>query len=159
MSRERFEGKVAVVTGAASGIGKASAERLAAEGASVVVVDIDGAGAETVARALPTPCIAVQADVANPDDVNAYVERSLAEFGRIDLHHLNAGIFGSFATLPDVELAEFERVLGVNVRGVFLGLQAAFRCYREQHSTGSIVVTASIASLTGSADLIAYQTS
>jgi NAD(P)-dependent dehydrogenase (short-subunit alcohol dehydrogenase family) len=77
----------------------------------------------------------------------------------VDLHHLNAGIFGSFAALPDITVDEFDRVMEVNVRGQFLGLRAAFRQFALQRSTGSIVVTASIASLGGSADLLPYQTS
>jgi len=77
----------------------------------------------------------------------------------VDLHHLNAGVFGSFAGLPDLPLAEFERVVGINVTGQFLGLRAAFRQFRQSGGTGSIVVTASIAGLTGSADLLAYHTS
>ncbi len=87
------------------------------------------------------------------------MDAAVAEFGRIDAHHLNAGIFGSFAELPDLPADEFDRVLAVNVRGQFLGLRAAFRRYREQRSTGAVVVTASIASLTGSADLLPYMTS
>jgi NAD(P)-dependent dehydrogenase (short-subunit alcohol dehydrogenase family) len=80
-------------------------------------------------------------------------------FGRIDHHHLNAGIFGTFAPLPELAVEDFQRVMDVNVRGQFLGVRAAFRQYRRQGSTGSIVLTASIASLTGSADLLPYVTS
>jgi len=158
MSAGRLAGQVAVVTGAGNGIGRGSAERLAGEGARVVVVDIDGAAAQRVASGLPD-AIAVQADVANESDVDAYVEAAVRTYGRIDLHHLNAGIFGSFAPLPDLGADEFDRVLAVNVRGQYLGLRAAFRRYRAQRSGGAIVLTASIASLTGSADLLAYQTS
>jgi NAD(P)-dependent dehydrogenase (short-subunit alcohol dehydrogenase family) len=154
----RFDGQVAVVTGAASGLGRASAQRLAAEGAHVVAVDIAPA-ARAVADALPTESIAVTADVADEAQVQSYVDAALARFGRIDLHHLNAGIFGSFATLPDLTADDFDRVLAVNLRGQFLGLRAAFRCYRAQRSTGAVVLTASIASLTGSADLLPYHTS
>jgi NAD(P)-dependent dehydrogenase (short-subunit alcohol dehydrogenase family) len=164
----RFAGKVAVVTGAGNGIGRGSAERLCADGARVVVVDIDGAAAERVAKTLPTEAIAVRADVAEPVDVDRYVEAAVNAFGRIDLHHLNAGVFGTFTPLPDLDPDDFDRVMAVNVRGQFLGLRAAFRQYRKQKSreqrqkqegNGAIVLTASIASLTGSADLLAYQTS
>jgi NAD(P)-dependent dehydrogenase (short-subunit alcohol dehydrogenase family) len=87
------------------------------------------------------------------------VSRAVDRFGRIDLHHLNAGIFGAFVPLPDLSVDEFERVMAVNVRGQFLGLRAAFRQFSAQRSAGSIVVTASIASLTGAADLLPYHTS
>lgn len=155
----RFEGQVAVVTGAGNGLGRASALRLAQEGAHVVVVDIDGAAAAVVADSLPTRGIAVEADVASEMGVQRYVDAAVEQFGRIDLHHLNAGIFGTFTPLPEVSTDEFDRVMAVNVRGQFLGLRAAFARYQEQQSGGAVVLTGSIAGLTGSADLIAYQTS
>jgi NAD(P)-dependent dehydrogenase (short-subunit alcohol dehydrogenase family) len=164
MSPGRFAGKVALVTGAGNGIGRGSAERLAADGASVVVVDIDGDAARRVAAALPGEAIAVTADVSDEAQVDAYLAAAVAAFGRVDFHHLNAGIFGTFAKLPDLASDEFDRVMAVNVRGQFLGLRAAFRQYRSQalsqgNGGGAIAITASIASLTGSADLLAYQTS
>jgi NAD(P)-dependent dehydrogenase (short-subunit alcohol dehydrogenase family) len=159
MTAGRFAGKVAVVTGGGGGIGRGSAEQLAADGASVVVVDIDGDAAKRVAAALPGEAVAVTADVSDEAQVDAYLAAAVGAFGRIDFHHLNAGIFGTFAKLPDLPADEFDRVLAVNVRGQFLGLRAAFRQYRSQGSGGAVVMTASIASLTGSADLLAYQTS
>lgn len=159
MTSDRFAGTVAIVTGAAGGLGRASAERLASEGANVVVVDIDGGKAELVAAALPTESIAVQADISDEAQVDAYMAAAVERFGRVDLYHLNAGIFGSFDPLPDISVTDFDRVMNVNVRGQFLGLRAAFRQYRAQGGAGAIVVTASIASLTGSADLLPYQTS
>nr|WP_167995122.1 SDR family oxidoreductase [Arthrobacter pigmenti] len=155
----RFAGKVAVVTGGGSGLGRASATRLAEDGAHVVVVDINGAAAEEVAQALPTSSIAIAADVAVEADVDRYMREAVDAFGRVDLHHLNAGIFGKFANLPDVEVDDFDRVMNVNVRGQFLGLRGAFRQFAEQHTVGNVAITASIASLTGSADLLAYHTS
>ncbi|HET9082618.1 MAG TPA: SDR family NAD(P)-dependent oxidoreductase [Trebonia sp.] len=77
----------------------------------------------------------------------------------MDLHHLNAGIPRSAGGLPDLAAGEFDRVMAVNVRGIFLGLRGAFRLLRLQGSAGNVVLTASIASLRGSADLTAYQTS
>ena len=159
MTDLRFEGAVAVVTGAGGGLGRASAQRLSEEGASVVVVDINADAAEEVSARLRGPSIAVHADISTEAGVQDYIDAAVEGFGRIDLHHLNAGIFGSFDALPDLSLDEFEKVMAVNVRGQFLGLRAAFRRYREQASEGAIVVTASIASLTGSADLLPYQTS
>jgi NAD(P)-dependent dehydrogenase (short-subunit alcohol dehydrogenase family) len=155
----RFAGSVAVVTGAASGLGKASAARLAGEGAHVVAVDINAEALRDLVRCLPTPSVAVEGDVAEENTVERYMQVATNTFDRVDFHHLNAGIFGSFDPLPDVTTAEFDRVMQVNVRGQFLGLRAAFRQYRAQGGRGAIVLTASIASLMGSADLFAYQTS
>lgn len=154
-----LEGKVAVVTGAAGGIGAASARRLSDEGASVVIVDLDQDGAEKIAAELPGPAVAVGADVSREEDVERYTRVAVDRFGRIDLHHLNAGITGPFAELPDLSVAEFDHVMGVNLRGPFLGVRAAFRRFEAQGSGGAIVLTASIASLRGSHDLLAYQTS
>jgi NAD(P)-dependent dehydrogenase (short-subunit alcohol dehydrogenase family) len=155
----RFAGQVALVTGSGNGLGRGVAERLAAEGAHVVVVDIDGPAARRVAAALPGEAVAVEADVSDEAAVQGYVDAAVDAFGRIDLHHLNAGIFGSFAALPDLSLQEFDRTMAVNVRGQFLGLRAAFRRFREQRSGGAVVLTGSIAGLAGSADLLPYQTS
>jgi NAD(P)-dependent dehydrogenase (short-subunit alcohol dehydrogenase family) len=153
------QGRVAVVTGAARGLGAASARRLAEEGASVVAFDFAGPGVRALAESLLTPSIGVEADVSVEDDVEAYLEAALAAYGRVDLHHLNAGLFGTFDRLPEVDVADFRRVLDVNVVGQFLGVRAAFRQYAAQRSGGAIVLTASIASLAGSADLLPYQTS
>ena len=154
-----LDGKVAVVTGAAGGLGAAAALRLSREGCLVVVVDIDGDGARRVAESLPGQSIAVTADVSAEEGVERYLDEATRSFGRIDLHHLNAGIPGSAGGFPDLSAAEFDRVMAVNVRGIFLGLRGAFQRYRAQRAAGSVVLTASIASLRGSADLIAYQTS
>jgi NAD(P)-dependent dehydrogenase (short-subunit alcohol dehydrogenase family) len=162
VSASGLSGRVAVVTGAASGLGRGSALRLAAEGCSVIAVDIDEAGLQTLGQdrgEAHGEILGVAADVSDPAQVDAYIAAGVKRFGQIDLHHLNAGIFGTFAPLPDLDVEEFDRVQAVNVRGQFLGLRGAFRRYREQRSAGAIVLTASIASLTGSADLIAYQTS
>ena len=155
----RFSDLVAVVTGAGRGLGLGSARRLADEGARIVAVDVDGDAAEATARSLSTEAISVRADVSQEEDVDEYMAAAVSAFGHVDLYHLNAGIFGSFTPLPDLGADEFDRVGAVNVRGQFLGLRAAFRQYRQQRTTGSAVLTASIASLRGSADLLAYQTS
>jgi NAD(P)-dependent dehydrogenase (short-subunit alcohol dehydrogenase family) len=155
----RLEGQVAVVTGAAGGLGSAAALRLAQEGARVVAVDLAGSAAARVAESLPGPATWVEADVSEEAGVDRYMTAALDRFGRVDLHHLNAGIPGPLDRIPDLVAADFDRVMAVNVRGVFLGLRAAFRQYSAQGGTGAIVVTASIGSLRGSADLLPYQTS
>jgi NAD(P)-dependent dehydrogenase (short-subunit alcohol dehydrogenase family) len=157
-SEGRFGGRVAVVTGAGSGIGRASAERLATEGADVVVVDIDLDRARLVAETLPS-AIAVKADVSKERDVQAYMSATVERFGRVDALHLNAGIVGSFAPFPDLSVDDFDRVVDVNVRGQFLGLREAFRQFSAQAAPGAVVVTGSIASRVASSDLVAYHTS
>jgi NAD(P)-dependent dehydrogenase (short-subunit alcohol dehydrogenase family) len=152
-------GKVAVVTGGAGGIGLAVVRKLAGSGASVVVADADGARAVEVARELGDDVIGVEADVSQEAGVEAYMRAALERFGRVDVHHLNAGIAGAPAFLPDASVDEFDRVMAVNVRGVFLGLRAAFRQFAAQESGGSIAITASICSFGGGADLVAYHTS
>ena len=159
MDSSRHEGRVAVVTGAGSGIGRASAQRLSQEGASVVVVDADAARAEETARSLPGPAVAVTADVSAEEGVRAYMDAALDSYGRVDLYHLNAGISGRPTSLVDLEVDEWDRVMAVNMRGVFLGLRDGLRQYFRQGTTGAVVVTASIASLRGSADLFAYHAS
>lgn len=154
-----LQGKVAVVTGGAGGIGGGAALRLSEEGAKVVVVDLDEDGARRVAEGLPGEAIGVGADVADEDAVDGYFTVAIERFGRIDLHHLNAGIPGGITSIEETSTEEFDRVMAVNVRGVFLGLRAAFRQYRVQGGGGAIVVTGSIASSTGSDDLLAYHTS
>lgn len=160
MTSHRFANKVAYITGAAGGLGRASAARLSAEGAQVVVVDRDEAAARETAAALPGESLALAADISNEDEVRRSVEDAVAHFGRIDVFHLNAGVFGSFVPLPDLELRDFTDVMAVNVAGQFLGLREAFRHYRARNAQeGSIVLTASIAGHRGSADLLPYQTS
>lgn len=158
-SARPFFGSVVVVTGAASGLGRASAECLAEDGAHVVAVDINPEPLRNVVGALATDSVAVEGDIAEESTVTRYMQVATDTFGKVDFYHLNAGIFGSFVALPELTTAEFDRVLSVNLRGQFLGLRAAFRQYRTQRSGGAIAITASIAGLTGSADLLAYQTS
>jgi NAD(P)-dependent dehydrogenase (short-subunit alcohol dehydrogenase family) len=159
MTLTGLTGKVALVTGGASGIGAATAQRLSAEGASVVVADRDGERAAALAESLGGPALGLAADVASEGEVDALIKSAVERFGRVDLHHLNAGIPGSPAPFEELTLEDFDRVLDVNLRGVFLGLRAAFRQFARQQAGGSIVVTASIGSLRGSSDLIPYHAS
>ncbi|MFT4468870.1 SDR family NAD(P)-dependent oxidoreductase [Arthrobacter sulfonylureivorans] len=159
MTHAGLKNKVAIVTGAAGGIGRATVQRLAEEGLKVVAVDLDVEAAEKTAAELPGEIIGVGADVATETGVGHYMEEALKAYGRIDFHHLNAGIAGSLADLVDVSVEEWDKVMAVNLRGPFLGVRAAFRQYLKTGTTGSIVVTASIAGLRGSNDLLAYTTS
>lgn len=154
-----LDGMTAMVTGAAGGIGSATARRLVAEGARVVLMDLDAERLAPLADELGDAATWSAGDVADEAAVDAAVNAGIEAFGRIDLHHLNAGVSGSFDRLPDMTVADFDRALAVNLRGTFLGLRAAFRRYAKQQTTGAIVLTASIASLRGSDDLLAYQAS
>ena len=158
-----LEGRVAIVTGAAGGLGSATARRLADEGVRLVLADLDEDRVAGLAASLPADSAFLRADVTSEADVAACVELAVSRFGQVDFHHLNAGVAGSLAALPDLTAEEFDRVMAVNVRGVFLGLRAAFRQFARQRQagagTGAVVVTASIGSLRGSADLLPYQTS
>jgi NAD(P)-dependent dehydrogenase (short-subunit alcohol dehydrogenase family) len=155
-----LEGRIAVVTGGGSGLGAATCRRLAAEGARVVVIDRDLSAAETVAASSGAEAIAVKADVSVEADVAGYMTKAVEAFGRVDLYHLNAGIAGGRDLLPDVTTEDFDRVIAVNVRGVFLGIREAFKQYKRQGGrSGAIVSTASICSFGGGADLIPYHIS
>jgi 3-oxoacyl-[acyl-carrier protein] reductase len=140
----RLEGRAAVVTGAASGIGKAVAEVLAGAGAGVVLGDLDGGGAEAAAAAIREEggrAVARRADVARRDEVDALVERALEEYGRLDALCNVAGIPAD-GPLGELSEAEFDRVVAVNVKGTLFGCQAAIRAMAPRGG-GSIVNVAS----------------
>jgi len=139
-------GKVAVVTGGASGIGLATATRLAASGAQVAVVDLDGDAAGRVASDLDG--LALQADVGRSDEWPGIVESVTRRFGGIDLAHLNAGITTGEADITKVTDEIYARATGVNVDGVFFGVRAVVPAMVERGG-GSIVATASLAGLIG----------
>ena len=143
MALKGLQDKVAIVTGAAGGIGSAVARRLSHEGAKVVVVDLDSNAAQRTASALPGEAIAIGADVSQAADVAAYTTEAVARFGRIDAVHLNAGYPGKLVSFADSEIDDFDRVIAVNLRGAYLGLRAAVRQMIGQGGGGSIVVTSS----------------
>ena len=151
---DRFAGKVAVVTGAAAGFGLAVSLRLAAEGARVVLVD-RAADALAEAAAAIENSLPVVADVSQEADVESYVQAAVARYGQVDLFFNNAGIEGRLAPMTELSLDDFDRVMAVNCRGVFLGLRAVLRVMKEQGS-GAIVNTASMAGIRGSATFAPY---
>jgi len=152
----RFESKVVVITGAAGGIGRATAARFAEEGAHLVLVDIAETLEDAVAEAQKTggAAIAVPADVTRSEEVARYAAVAVERFGRIDCFFNNAGIEGAVAPLLDYPEEAFDRVIAVNLKGVWLGLQHVGRIMRE-HGGGAIVNTASIAGLRGGRSKIA----
>lgn len=142
--------KVAVVTGAARGMGQATAHRLSEEGASIIAVDRDSDVLQEAVARLPGPAVAVVADVSTEEGVLAYHRAGVEAFGRIELYHLNAGIGGQWGVgLADVEMEDFDRVTAINQRGVFLGLREALRQCRAQGTGGSVVITSSTGGIIG----------
>lgn len=155
-----MQDKVAIVTGGGGELGLASARAMADEGARIVLVDISAQTLERSAAALDgaAEVLTVVADVTSEADVEKYVASTLERFGRIDAFHNNAGIEGLSASFEDYDTDEFDRVMAVNVRGVFLGLKHVMRVMKAQRA-GAIVNSGSIASERGSCNGVAYATS
>jgi len=153
-----FKGKVALVTGAGNGIGRATALGFARDGAKVVVVDRDTTGGEGtvgIIRQQGGDALFVAADVTRSADVQAYVKAALDAYGSIDCFHNNAGIEGTVAPTHEYDEAMFDAVMSVNVKGVFLGLRHVIPVMlKQQH--GAIVNTASVAGLVASPGMSAY---
>jgi NAD(P)-dependent dehydrogenase (short-subunit alcohol dehydrogenase family) len=159
MSGGGFEGQVALVTGAGSGIGRAAARRFAAEGAAVVVADLNGEGAAATAaliREAGGRATAVTADIASEADNQAMFDAAERDYGGIDHAFLNAGMLQPYVPFEQVTTALFDKLIAVNLRGAFLGLQLALARLRPG---GACVVTASAAGLIGFSEAAAYATS
>jgi 3alpha(or 20beta)-hydroxysteroid dehydrogenase len=155
-----LEGKVGLVTGGASGIGGATAECLVASGAKVVIADLKGDGAAELAASLPSgSAVGIAADVSVQEDVERCVTTALSIFGRLDVVHNNAGITGPAKNLIDFDVDDFDRVLAINARGVFLVLREACRHFTSLRQAGAIVNTSSAAGLRGYRMRTAYSAS
>jgi 3alpha(or 20beta)-hydroxysteroid dehydrogenase len=154
MSRPRLAGKVAVITGAAGGIGAAAARRFAEEGASLLLTDRDGDGVEMLAAELGNGAAWRSHDVTSEPQWQEVAAAALASHGRIDILLNNAGIFLA-ASLMETSLEDLRRVIDVNLVGVFLGMRAVVPAMTEQRA-GSIINVSSVAGLTGSPYLTAY---
>jgi NAD(P)-dependent dehydrogenase (short-subunit alcohol dehydrogenase family) len=149
--------RVAIVTGAASGIGAASAAVLADQGARVCCADRDASGAERIAKQIATKggeAFAVEVDVTDPDANQAMVDAVKARYGALHLAHLNAGV-SSAGEVLEIPVQEWDRVIAVNLRGVFLGLQACGRAIAEAGG-GAMVLTSSTVGLGGSPTAATY---
>ena len=150
----RVEGKVALVTGGASGIGRACAERLAAEGAKVVVTDVQDAKGEEVAEGLADG-LYLRHDVTDEDAWIKVVAATAERYGRLDILVNNAGI-GLGGSVLDMSLADFRKQMAVNVEGVFLGVKHSLPLMRKRGDGGSIINMSSVAGLKGAASLAGY---
>lgn len=157
----RFAGRAVVITGAAGGIGRAAAVRLAGEGARLALVDVDASGlGETAAAVKATggQAVIITADVTRGADAKRYVARAADALGGIDALVNNAGILGAVAPLVRYPEETFDRVMAVNVKGIWLGMRAVAPAMQARGG-GAIVNTASIAGLRGTPNLIAYTAS
>lgn len=151
-------GKVAVVTGAASGIGRATADLFVAEGAKVVLADVDVEGGEAAAAALgPSACFQ-RTDVADAEQVQRLADVAVTTFGGLDVMFNNAGVPSSFRRFLDNDLRDLDRVMAVNLYGVMVGTRCAAR-HMADHGGGAIVNTTSIGALTGGAAPLVYRVS
>ncbi|MCP3987552.1 MAG: SDR family oxidoreductase, partial [Actinomycetia bacterium] len=152
----QLEGRVAVITGAASGMGLATAERFVAEGAKVIIADFNVEGGQAAADALGPAARFTLCDVSREDDVAAAAALAVDTFGRLDIMFNNAGIGGAFGPITEIEADDWDATFGVLVRGVFLGIKHAARIMIDQGEGGSIINTGSIAGLGGGAGPQAY---
>ncbi|XP_027065886.1 short-chain dehydrogenase reductase 2a [Coffea arabica] len=149
----RLEGKVAVVTGGARGIGEATVRLFARHGAKVVIGDVEDVLGHALAASLsPHGVTYVHCDVSSEGDVEKLIQSTVSGFGRLDIMFNNAGVLGSQAkhkkSIVDFDAEEFDRIMGVNVRGVALGMKHAARAMIPR-GTGCIISTASVASVLG----------
>ncbi|HLK25953.1 MAG TPA: glucose 1-dehydrogenase [Caulobacteraceae bacterium] len=154
----QLDGKVAIITGAASGMGRAASILFAREGANVVLADLNGPGGETAAEeatAAGAKCVFQRTDVSAEPDIQALVARALGEFGRLDITFNNAGIGGALGSIEHIAVEDWDRSQAVLLRGVFLGIKHSVAPMRAQGG-GAIVSTASIAGIDGYANLHAY---
>jgi NAD(P)-dependent dehydrogenase (short-subunit alcohol dehydrogenase family) len=154
----RLNGKVAVITGAASGIGRATAIRFAGEGAAVVVADLNAEGGEATVRDCKENggrAVFQKTDVSAEDQIKAMVARAIKEFGRLDITYNNAGIGGAIGPLEQITVEDWDRSQNVLLRGVFLGIKHSVPEMRKVGG-GSIISTASVAGIRGFNGLHAY---
>jgi len=154
-----LDGRVAVITGGSGGIGRAAAKRFVDEGAKVLLVDLEERALRGAVDALgENHASSVCAEVTKDDDTQRYVKTAVERYGRIDIYLANAGIEGNFKPIPDYPIDVFDRVIAVNVRGVWLGMKHVIPVMAKGGG-GSIVVTSSTGGIKGYAGISPYVTS
>jgi NAD(P)-dependent dehydrogenase (short-subunit alcohol dehydrogenase family) len=154
----KLDGKVAVITGAASGIGRATAVRFAGEGAAVVIADLNAEGGEAAVRDSREHggrAVFQKTDVASEPEVKALVDRAVKEFGRLDIIFNNAGLGGAVGTIEEITGDNWDRTLAILLKSVFLGMKYSVSEMRKVGG-GSIISTASVAGLAGGRGPHAY---
>ena len=155
----RLEGKVAVITGGAGGIGIAAAKRFVEEGAKVLLVDLDEQAlvnaSNEVGSNVSAYCVA---DVTSKADTDRFIQQAVDVFGGVDIFLANAGIEGEVIPFLEASEAMFDKVMAVNVKGVFLGVQSMFKAMQARGG-GSIIITSSVAGIKGASMLAPYVTS
>lgn len=156
MRQQELTGKVAIVTGGAGGIGRATAEVLVAEGAQVVVADLDVQAGEAAAAEIGEAAAFCAVDVSDADQVQALVDFAVERFGGLDIMFNNAGIGTSQTRFLHEDYEDFDRVMGVDLFGVIIGSQRAAR-YMKDHGGGSIINNASIAAINPGPGMMAYR--
>ncbi|GAK00099.1 LOW QUALITY PROTEIN: 3-oxoacyl-[acyl-carrier protein] reductase [Geomicrobium sp. JCM 19055] len=160
---KRFEGKVSIITGGGSGLGRAAAKQIASEGAKLVLVDLNKEGLEEskqeILKDTPEAIVElVEANVAKEEDVEKYVQFTMDTFGQIDSFFNNAGIEGKQNLTEDYGIEEFQRVVDVNLNGVFYGMKHVLKVMKEQ-GHGSVVNTASVGGIRGVGNQSGYAAS
>jgi NAD(P)-dependent dehydrogenase (short-subunit alcohol dehydrogenase family) len=153
-----LEGKVAIVTGGASGIGRATAELFVAEGAKVVIADVNVTDGEELAAGLGPAATFARTDVTDADEVQAAVEFAVGKFGGLHVMFNNAGVSSAMARLLRNDLTDFSRVMNVNLYGVMVGTQRAAR-HMAANGGGAIINNASLAGIKPSAAVVTYSAS
>lgn len=154
----RFEGKVALITGGAAGIGFAAAQRFGREGARVAILDHSAADLDLARSVLESdgiPCLLMEGDAARREDLHGWIERVLLEWARVDVLVANAGA-RHFGSLLDASEADWERVLAVNLRGTGDSAAAAAKAMRAAETAGAIVLVSSVHAVAGRADMPIY---
>lgn len=152
----RLSGKTTIITGGAGGIGSATAEIFVQEGAKVLLVDLNESNLQQVVRSIGGDSIShVVADVTDAEQVQTYVQTAVERYGGVDVFFNNAGIEGELELTTNYSLEMFDKVMTINVRGVWLGLKYVMS-EMEKQGGGSIVMTSSLAGLSGAPRMSAY---